>query len=447
MDKIREILSNRWFKFGAVAAIYTLIFIIWSGSWLMLLGLPIIYDVYISKWYYRLFWGKYVELKATKPYVKSIGGWVEAIIFAVVVASVIRTYFVEMYVIPSPSMEKTLLVGDYLGVSKVAYGPKMANTPIAIPLVHNVNPINKKKRSYVEWIKRPYHRLCGLDTIKHNDVVVFNYPEGDTVLVASPQENYYWLVKQHGREAVLSFSDIMVHPVDKRDNYIKRAVGLPGNTLEVRNGDVYIDGVKSTFVIEGKQTPYAIRHTEKSMTAKKMASLGIEEGDILAIKPHITELLVTAEQLEKIKSSNGIIEAISLIKPEGFADEAIFPRDSDKFGWSEDNFGPLWIPRKGSTLKLTEDNLPLYKRAITAYEGNTLEVKAGDIFINGVKSDSYTFKMNYFFMMGDNRANSYDSRFFGFVPEDHIVGRASFIWFSKAPGGSIRFNRIFSGIK
>lgn len=444
MDKLRELFNNRWFKFGVVALAYLLIFVVWSRSIIMLLGLPVIYDIYISKNYYRWFWAKHLKKKETNKNYKSVMGWVEALVFAVVVASVIRTYFVEMYVIPSPSMEKTLLVGDYIGVSKVAYGPKMPNTPISIPLVHNVNPLNPRMKSYVEWIKRPYKRLAGCDTIQHNDVVVFNYPEGDTVMVISPQDNYYLYEDSYGKERLLQNTELMVHPVDKRDNYIKRCVGLPGDILSVENGEVHINGVKSDFQIEGRLMRYALRHKSQSLSDYTLEKMGVGYDELRGRQANLTEVLLTKEKAAEVAKSSEIIEVIPLIEP-ATNGESLFPRDN-KFQWSEDNFGPVWIPRKGATLELTADNLPIYLRAIRVYEGNEVEVKDNNIYINGVKSDSYTFKMNYFFMMGDNRANSFDSRFFGFVPEDHVVGRASFIWFSKGVEG-IRFNRMFRKIK
>lgn len=444
MEKIRELFGNRWVRFGVVAFVYLLIFVIWSRNLLLLIGIPVIYDIYISKNYYKWFWAKHLEKKNTNKNYKSIMGWVEALVFAVVVASVIRTYLVEMYVIPSPSMEKTLLVGDYIGVSKVAYGPKMPNTPISIPLVHNLNPLNSKQKSYVEWIKRPYKRLAGCDTIQHNDVVVFNYPEGDTVMVVAPQDNYYLYENIYGKERLLENTDLMVHPVDKRDNYIKRCVGLPGDNISAVNGEVYINGKKSEFQIEGRQMRYALRHKSQSLSDYALEKMGIGYDEIRGRQANITEVLLTNERVIQVKKNADIIEVIPLIEPADNGED-LFVRDS-KFKWSEDNFGPIWIPRKGATLKLTEENLPIYIRAIRVYEDNTVEEKNGEIFINGVKSDNYTFKMDYFFMMGDNRSNSFDSRFFGFVPEDHIVGKASFIWFSKGADG-IRFNRMFRKIK
>lgn len=445
MNKVREFISNKWFRFASVAVVYTLIFVLWSHIWWMLIGLVIIYDIYISKIYYRLFWRRHLEKKESSTLYRGVMGWVEAIVFAVVVASLIRIYFVEMYVIPSPSMEKTLLVGDYLGVSKVAYGPKLPNTPLSIPFVHNINPLDPTKKSYVEWIKRPYHRLFGCDTVKHHDVVVFNYPEGDTVVVKSPQDNYYILKHQYGKNAIMQQSELMYHPVDKRDNYIKRAIGLPGNTLEIRNGSVFIDGVESTHPIDGKQLVYAIRHQSERMSNYMLENAELTEGDILNREPYITIARLTQANVDLLRNNSDVIEVIQQVKGEVVDSDVIFPRDIERYRWTEDSFGPLWIPRKGETIKLTTENLPLYRRVIDIYEENDLTVKGEDIFINGKKSDSYTFKMNYFFMMGDNRSNSLDSRYFGFVPEDHIVGKASFIWFSK--GDKIRFSRMFKRIK
>lgn len=448
MDKVREFLSNRWFKFGVAALIYLLIFIVWSQIWWMLIGVVVIYDIYISKYYYKWFWKKHLIRKEKGAFYRNTMGWIEAIIFAVVVASLIRIYFVEMYVIPSPSMEKTLLVGDYIGVSKIAYGPKLPNTPLALPFVHNISPFNPAHKSYVEWIKRPYRRLVGLDTVKHNDVVVFNYPEGDTVIVNFPQDNYYRQRQNYGKEAILSQSTLMVHPVDKRDNYIKRAVGLPGNTIEVRRGKVFIDGVESAFQIEGKQLPYYVRHKSPQLSESFLESIGVTSiGDIMGREPNVTFVRLTDKMVNELRKNPNIIEVIQHVKGEEYITDFTFPRDTARYKWTEDNFGPLWIPRRGATIQLDMTNLPLYERVISIYEGNDLKVEGEDIYINGEKTNSYTFKMHYFFMMGDNRSNSLDSRFFGFVPEDHIVGKASFIWFSKEAGKPIRFNRIFNKIR
>ena len=447
MNKLRELFSNRWLRFAVVAIAYTLLFLVWSKIWWLIIGLPIIFDIYITKYYYRLFWGKHLKLKGSNGIYNSVMGWVEAIIFAVVVASLIRIYLVEMYVIPSPSMEKTLLVGDYIGVSKLAYGPKLPNTPLSIPFVHNVNPLNPSKKSYLEWIKYPYRRLVGLDTIKHNDVVVFNYPEGDTVIVSSPQDNYYACVDMYGKELILSQSPIIHHPVDKRDNYIKRAIGLPGNTLEVKNGVVLINNVENSFDINGLQLTYYVRHQSPQLSNYLLEKLELSQEDIVNQTPNMTEIRLTREQVKQLREVEDVIEVLQKVEKDS---HGIFPRHSN-YNWSADNFGPLWIPRKGATVDLTMDNIHLYERIIDVYEENDFKIVGDDIYINGEKANNYTFKMNYFFMMGDNRHNSLDSRYFGFVPDDHIVGKASFIWFSKKANssllGGIRFNRLFTKIK
>lgn len=446
MNKLREIFSNRWFKFGSVALVYTLIFVIWSQIWWSIIGLIVIFDIYISKYYHKLFWNKHTNFKESNSSYRFVMGWVEAIVFAVVVASFIRIYFVEMYVIPSPSMEKTLLVGDYLGVSKVSYGPKMPNTPLSIPFVHNISPLDKSKKSYLEWIKRPYRRLMGCDTVKHNDVVVFNYPEGDTVIIDYPQDNYYMLKNSYGRDAILAQNKLMVHPVDKRDNYIKRAVGLPGDNFQVINGEIFINSKASDFIVSEQQQIYYIRHQSDRLSEYALEKMNISQDDIIENNQNMLVATLTKEGVKRLEGSKGVIEVMQKVDDGRVVDSGIFPRDS-RYKWSVDNFGPLWIPRREATIELTLENLPLYARAISVYEGNDLEVKNGDIYINGIKTNSYTFNMNYFFMMGDNRNNSLDSRYFGFVPEDHVVGRASFIWFSKEPGGSIRWSRLFTKIR
>jgi len=447
MGKLRDIFACRWVRFGIVAAVYVLWFVVWGRSWWMLLGVLVIYDIYISGYYYRLFWRAHLDKKKSNRFYRSVMGWVEAIVFAVVAATLIRTYFVEMYVIPSGSMEKTLLVGDCLGVSKVAYGPRMPNTPLSVPFVHNVSPLDPSKKSYVEWIKRPYKRLAGLDTIERGDVVVFNCPEGDTVALISPQSNYYQLVRTYGREAVLGQSPIMVHPVDKKDNYIKRAVAIHGDTLQLTGGTLSVNGVVVPL------EPYAemfYNVTGDGLTAGYFESIGVQRDEIgYDASLGIWQLPLYEEQLERLRTS-GKADAVSRVVIDT-VDPDIFPHDTVRYAWSLDDFGPLWVPERGVTVALTPDNLPLYERIIKNYEGHDLQVRDGVIYIDGREADSYTFAMDYYFMMGDNRHQSLDSRFFGFVPEDHVVGRAWFILFSTDKGrpfpGNIRFGRIFNVIR
>ncbi|MDE7356536.1 MAG: signal peptidase I [Rikenellaceae bacterium] len=447
MSRLHDIYTNRWVRFSVVSLIYVLWFVVWGRSPWMLLGLLVIFDIYISRNLYRLFWRRHLERKRDNGAYRSVMGWVESIVFAVVAATLIRTYFVEMYVIPTGSMEKTLLIGDCLGVSKVAYGPKMPNTPLSMPFIHNVSPLDHTKKSYLEWIRRPYKRLCGLDTLERGDVVVFNNPEGDTVALISPQSNYYQLVRMYGRREVLRQSDIMVHPVDKRDNYIKRAVAIAGDTLQLREGNLFVNG--DSVALE----PYAevfYNVTGKGLDIDYLMSLGVRRDEIgyndfykvwqLPLYRSQYDALVASGRAETVRRA-----VMREVEPD------IFPHDTTRYRWSVDNFGPLWVPQKGATVALNIDNLPLYSRVIKDYEGNDLQVRGGDIYINGQKSDSYTFKMNYYFMMGDNRHQSLDSRYFGFVPEDHVVGRAWFILFStdkdKSFPANIRFGRMFSRIR
>lgn len=446
MNKIKAFFGNKWVKFSIATILYVLIFVLWTRAFWSIIGVVVIYDIYISKYYYKWFWGKHLELKRKNKSYKSVIGWVEAIIFAVVVATLVRVYFVEMYVIPSASMEKSLLIGDYIGVSKISYGPKMPNTPLSFPFVHNVNPFNTAQKSYCEWIKRPYDRLAGLDTLKHHDVVVFNYPEGDTVAVISPQENYYSLVRAYGKQRVEEVSEIIYHPVDKRDNYIKRAIALPGDVIEIKDSEVFINGQKDV-VLPTMQHLYYIRHKDNILPVKTREALAITKDDVVTSQNYYTIAHMTEGMAAKASEDPNIYEVRREVSSKGMTNIDVFPHDTIHYKWNEDNYGPLVIPRRGTTVKLDSSNIAIYERVIKNYEGNDLVINGNEIQINGKKADSYTFNMNYFFMMGDNRHNSLDSRFFGFVPEDHVVGKASFIWFSKGDGLDIRFNRMFKSVK
>ena len=371
-------------------------------------------------------------------------------------ATLIRIFFFEMYVIPTPSMEKSMLVGDYLCVSKTAYGPRIPNTPISMPLVHNTMPFSQTKKSFVEWIKWPYHRLKGFGNVKRNDPVVFNFPEGDTVSLAYPSDSYYNALRQYQRRygdrrgrQMLMDEGIVVRPVDKRENYVKRAVGLPGDTIFIEHSEMWINGQPQAD-IPGKQYNYTVVTNGTPVNPDVFEDMGVAKDDIHydAANYAYVELPLTAENARRMRSMGNVT---AVIKREGEgADPDIFPQ-SENYPWNVDNFGPLWIPSKGSTVDLTVENLPLYRRIIETYEGNKLEIKDGRIYINGTPADKYTFAMDYYFMMGDNRHNSLDSRYWGFVPEDHIVGKPSFVWMSldkdKSFPANIRWNRIFSKVK
>ncbi|MGE5383392.1 MAG: signal peptidase I [Omnitrophica WOR_2 bacterium] len=378
--------------------------------------------------------------------------WIDAIIFAVIAATIIRMFMVEAYTIPTSSMEKSLLVGDFLFVSKLSYGPKVPNTPLAFPFVHNTLPLTKYTKSYVEWIKLPYYRFPGTTKIKNNDVVVFNYPDGDTVALKTQNLSYYGLIRDYGRERVwndkLNFGDIVYRPVDKRENYIKRCIGIPGDTLQIIDQVVYING-KAAELPQKAQFKYLVKTDGSKINPKVLERLGVTE-DVLMAQQDEYEITLTAEAVEKIKGFVNVKEVKKIIQPKGFWQPYIFPFDS-AYPWNVDNFGPIVIPKAGVTVQLNSKNIVLYERIIKAYELNTLEKVGDKILINGKPATEYKFKMDYYWMMGDNRHNSADSRFWGFVPYDHIVGKAIFVWLSldnnkSLFNGKIRFNKLFRTI-
>ncbi len=446
MEKIKSFLKNRYFLFAVSTSIFIL-WVIWVGNYWLLFGLPIFFDYHISRRVNWTPWKKRGEKKRS-----ALVEWVDAIIFAVIAATLIRMFFIEAYTIPTSSMEKSMLVGDYLFVSKVSYGPKLPNTPISFPFAHHTLPFTENTKSYVEWIKKPYKRIAGFGDIKRNDVVVFNYPEGDTVIVQfQSNRSYYSVVKEIGRDRVWREYDVIARPVDKRENYIKRCVAIPGDTLLVKHGQLYINGKKQELV-EDLQYNYIIRTNGTAINSKLLDNLNIAKADrFFNPAGGIYEMPLTTEAFDKIRQLNNVH---SVLKHENtnsaMMTNAIFPH-STKFAWTEDNFGPLWIPKKGETVELTLDNLPIYERIIDVYEDNDLSTTDSTILINNEVVTSYTFKMDYYFMMGDNRHNSADSRFWGFVPEDHVVGKASFIWLSldkdKRFPANIRWNRVLKGIK
>ena len=405
---------------------------------------------------------KYLE-PSKRPIIKkgALREWVDAIIFAVVAASIIRMFLFEAYTIPTSSMEKSLLVGDYLFVSKIAYGPKIPNTPIAFPFVHHTLPLTQYTKSFVEWIKLPYYRFPGLGKVKRNDPVVFNYPSGDTVILERQNEDYYRVVRMAEQEAKYRFGSryyagmgrkmiweqyhVTSRPVDKRENYIKRCVALPGDTLQIIDQQVYING-QPGYNPPAMQFTYRIITEGRPLSQRVLDKIGVSAEDAEMYKAYGV-LPLTADMAKQLQGFPGVIKVEKNLMPAGMWSPDIFPFDST-YRWNVDNFGPLYIPKAGDEVEITAATLPLYRRIIEVYEGNRVELNGNQVLINGLPARTYRIKQNYYWMMGDNRHNSADSRYWGFVPEDHVVGKAVFVWLSldkdKTLGeGKIRWNKMF----
>ena len=392
------------------------------------------------------FWQK--NKTAAKKKKSKTREWIDAIVFAVIAATIIRVFFIEAYTIPSGSMERTLLVGDFLFVSKVNYGARIPMTPIAFPFAHHTLPLTTSTKAYWDGVQWKYHRLPGLADIKRNDVVVFNFPEGDTVAVENQADSYYNMVRNMGRSAVRSTYTIIDRPVDKRENYIKRCIGISGDVVSMANGIVSVNGKQEPIKDTGMM-PYQIDFKTADVNFAVLEDIGIRTGQMQQIGNQSYIADASPNLVEKIKA----LDFVSSVKMSPTAltqrESGIFPHDPKRM-WNVDNFGPIKIPAKGWTVQIDSNTMPLYYRAIRTYEGNKVEEKGGKWFINDQVATSYTFKMNYYWMMGDNRHNSADSRYWGFVPEDHVVGKALFIWMSWDGEASlinkIRWSRLFSGI-
>jgi signal peptidase I len=389
------------------------------------------------------------KLARNNPYKKGpVREWVEAIVFAVFAAAFIRMFLIEAYTIPTSSMEGSLLVGDFLFVSKAHYGIRTPKTVMMLPLLHNRVPVIGGE-SYLSKPNLPFYRLPALTAIKRYDPVVFNYPEGDSVYFF-PDRTYSIhdfrrgaVTPQRFMEIKSGQAELVVRPIDKKDHYIKRCIGLPGDSLLIRDRQVFINGQRAKNA-EHMQFLYAVTSSSGSINTEKLEELGV---NLTESDPSRGIFFLDSTQVEKIKALGADVK-VEVLSPPNSGPNHLFPHDAANFpGWTVDNFGPIYIPKKGAAVQISPQNIALYERVIGVYEGNKLEKKDGKIFINGQEATNYTFKMDYYWMMGDNRHNSEDSRVWGFVPHDHIVGKPLFIWFSTKSGSisnGIRWNRLFS---
>ena len=481
IDK-KPLTRRDYIKCAIVLTLY-IIFLIWAQTWLGSIAIPFIFDIYITR---KIRWSWWKDLE--NPLTRTIMSWIDAIVFALVAVYFVNIYFFQNYTIPSSSLEKSLLVGDYLFVSKMTYGPRVPQTPLHMPLTQNTLPTGGK--SYLEWIRWDYKRVRPRP-IQQNDIVVFNYPSGDTVVCnpllqaqdfyimayscgrelagqiaaqrgeslprlneLSPLElrNYYKWIYALGRLYIdedqnpdprQRFGGIMSRPVDRRENYVKRCVGLPGQTLEIRNRDIYINGQKTPSPRHVQFNYFVDLKLPLPDALVRELDISQEQLDMLRLQGYMP---LTATAAHRLRLATDYVDTIYIDQSASTSD--IYPLNGNT-GWTRDNYGPVWIPAKGETVELTLDNLPIYERPIRVYEGNQLDVtNDGRIIINGSEADSYTFKMDYYWMMGDNRHNSADSRYWGFVPEDHIVGKPIMVWLSldKDRGwfsGKIRWSRMF----
>lgn len=442
---LKELYYNKWVRLTFWSVLY-LLWVIWLGNYWWLFGLVPIFDHHITRKVKWLFWKK--EYKEGEPR-NTLLDWLDATIFAVVFVTFINIFFFQAFKIPSSSMESSLLTGDHLFVSKLTFGPRIPQTPLTIPFTHNVI---FGKESYSTLIQNEYRRLKGFRNVERGDYVVFGFPDGDTVLTKAPADDYYTVCRFYGKEyAVKSYGPLIVRPADKKDHYVKRCVAIHGDTLSVVNGRVYVNS-QAQEVWPGVQTTYNVVTDGSRINLKTLEKLGLNLSELSFDEslPGYPQMPLTAAMLEQIKACANVrsVEEQVDVYPPDYPDSylMLFPFKED-FRWTRDNYGPLWIPEAGATVRLDSHNIALYERIIRVYEKNELKITSdGHFIINGKETDEYTFKQDYYFMMGDNRHNSLDSRYWGFVPEDHIVGRPALIWLStdsaKSFPSNVRWKRF-----
>lgn len=443
---VKDLYHNKWARMTFWSVLY-LLWVIWLGNYWWLFGLLVIFDHHITRKVKWLFWKKdYKEGEKRN----ALLDWLDAIIFAVVFVTFINIFFFQAFKIPSSSMESSLLTGDHLFVSKLTFGPRIPETPLTIPFTHNVI---FGKESYSTLIQNEYRRLKGFRNVERGDYVVFGFPDGDTVLTKAPADDYYTVCRFYGKDyAVKSYGPVIVRPSDKKDHYVKRCVAIHGDTLSVVDGQVYINSAAQE-VWPGVQSTYTVVTDGSRINLKTLEKLGLNISELMYddALPGYPQMPLTAAMLKEVKGCANVVSVEGQVDvyPPDYPDSylMLFPY-RESFRWTRDNYGPIWIPEAGATVKLNMENLPLYERIIRVYEKNQLDVTPeGSIIINGNVTDEYTFKQDYYFMMGDNRHNSLDSRYWGFVPEDHIVGRPALIWLStdinKSFPANIRWRRFF----
>ena len=380
---------------------------------------------------------EYIEDRSLTPRTTA-GEWISSIVFAIIAATLVHTYVMQPYTIPSSSLEKTLLIGDFLFVSKFHYGARVPMTTVALPMVHDTIPftnsksylfddrIEKKETSWKNKLQLPYMRLPGFQKIKRNDIVVFNQP-ADTLLDMNkfnPDRNYY-------------------KPIDKKTNLVKRCVAVAGDSLEIRDGYIYINGERAIYNDRAKiQYNFSVNTGGQAISPAALSGrYNVREGGRMQDGNYF--LTLTDAEAALIAKNPAVKSVTKTIQPNG-RDGGVFPQ-VPSLGWNTDNFGPIYIPKKGETVKLTKESIPFYKRLIREYERNNLIINGDEILINGKDADSYTFKQDYYWMMGDNRQNSLDARAWGYVPFDHVVGKPVLIWMSWE-GGSPRWERFFTTV-
>ena len=431
-DRINEVTRGGWIRAGIWGTLYV-VFVFWvawgdwkSLGWLVLL--PLIVDAFTTKYINYGWWRKY---KDTKPALYTLCSWIDAIVFALVAVYFINLYIFQNYQIPSSSLEKTLRVGDFLYVSKMAYGARVPQTPLSMPLMQHTFPAwLGGGKSYLDKPHWDYKRLAGWTSPQKGDIVVFNFPAGDTVCEKMQNPDYYTLRHYYGEALIKNrkdvFGEIIARPVDRRENYVKRCVGTPGDSLRIIDNVIYVNGEREPER-EGLQLNYFVQTDGHLFSAKYLEKLGISLADRVQVDATTWHFPLTQAMKAEIEKNPHVL-AIA-IEPEEQGG-AVYPLGHNE--WTRDNYGPIYIPKKGDRILITEDNYWIYKRIADAYEFKPIAI-----------GEEYEFEMDYYWMMGDNRHNSADSRFWGFVPEDHVVGRPVFIWLSlDKDNHKIRWNRL-----